>query len=118
MLKKRIDSFKFAFKGIAELLKSHTNFKIHIALALLAIAAGFYLEISNSEWLIIILCILIVFMAEGFNTAIEFVVDLASPEKHPLAAKAKDVAAASVLIAAIGSAIIGMMIFIPKLGLI
>lgn len=114
MLKKRRDSFKFAFCGILDLVSAHTNFKIHIGFAFLACAAGFFLNINTTEWLFIVLMITMVLVAEGLNTAIEYTVDLASPNQHPLAGKAKDVAAGAVLICAIGAIIVGLIIFLPK----
>ena len=76
---------------------------------------GFFLKISYVEWLICLVLIGLVLMAEFFNTAIEYVVDLASPKIHPLAKAAKDTASAGVLMMAIISAIVGLVIFVPKL---
>ena len=79
----------------------------------LVVGAGAMFRISPTEWALIVLAILCVWVAEALNTAIELLVDLVSPEPHPLAGKAKDVAAGAVLVAAIGSAIIGGFVFGP-----
>lgn len=112
--KKLINSFKYAFSGILSAYKSERNMKIHISIAILVIFFGIFLQISTYEWIACILCFAMVIGAEMFNTAIETVVDIAMPKKDERAKKAKDVAAGGVLIFAIGSAIIGSIIFIPK----
>ena len=88
--------------------------KIHLAISVLVIICGIFFAISLTEWICCILCIGLVVGAEMMNTAIENVVDLASPGQHPLAGKAKDIAAGAVLICAIISVIVGLLIFIPK----
>ena len=115
MLKKRLESFKYAFKGIATLFKSEINARIHLIFTILVIPMGFYFQVAHWEWCILILCIVLVLSAEAVNTAIEKLTDLVSPNYHPLAGQAKDVAAAAVLFLAIGAAIIGLLIFIPKI---
>ena len=114
-IKKRIQSFSFALKGVATLFKTQANARIHLVAILLVTVAGFLLKVTTSEWCFIVIVFAMVLAAEAFNTAIEFVVDLTSPDYHPLAGKAKDVAAAAVLITAIGAAIVGIIIFLPKL---
>lgn len=106
-------SFKFAWKGIILLLQNEQNAWIHFLASLLVILLGFYFSISTTEWIACIICIAMVFTAEGFNTAVENLVDLVSPDQHPLAGKVKDLAAGAVLIAAIGAAIVGCIIFLP-----
>ena len=113
--KRLIDSFRYAFCGICEAYKGEQNLKIHTVIAVLVVIAGFVLKISYVEWLICFVLIGLVLMAEFFNTAIEYVVDLASPEIHPLAKLAKDTASAGVLMMAIISAIIGLIIFVPEI---
>jgi len=113
--KKLINSFKYAFTGMWSAYKSERNMKIHIAVAILVILFGVFLQISTYEWLACIVCFAMVIGAEMFNTAIETVVDIAMPKKDERAKKAKDVAAGGVLVFAIGSAIIGSIIFIPKI---
>lgn len=113
-MKKRVLSFRYAFRGIREVFGNETNMKIHIVVAILVIICGFLFSISLTEWMFCLLCFGLVTGAEMFNTAIEKVVDLVSPEYHPLAGKAKDVAAGAVLICAIFAAIVGLLIFVPK----
>ncbi len=114
--KKRLrNSFKYAGLGILEAFIAEQNLKIHTFMAILVIFAGFIFKISYVEWLVCLVLIALVLMAEFFNTAIEYVVDLASPDIHPLAKASKDTASAGVLMMAIISAIIGLIIFIPKL---
>ncbi|MDR3651858.1 MAG: diacylglycerol kinase family protein [Paludibacter sp.] len=113
-MKKRIQSFIYAGRGIKTVFGSETNMKIHLVVVFLVVVAGFVLRINVPEWIMCLLCIGLVIGAEMINTAIENVVDLASPEQHPLAGKAKDIAAGAVLICAIISVIIGLLIFLPK----
>lgn len=113
--KKLINSFKYAFTGMWSAYKSERNMKIHIAVAILVILFGVFLQISTYEWIACTVCFAMVIGAEMFNTAIETVVDIAMPKKDERAKKAKDVAAGGVLVFAIGSAIIGSIIFIPKI---
>ncbi len=113
-IKERIASFGYAFEGVFEVIQSQANFKIHFLAAFLAIFAGFYFSISTTEWCLIIGCIAAVLSAETFNTAIEHLTNLVSPDYHILAKKTKDAAAGAVLLMAIGAAIIGGLIFLPK----
>lgn len=114
--KKRLaNSFKYAFEGICQAYVGEQNLKIHTVIAVLVIIFGFILKISYTEWLVCLILIGLVLMAEFFNTSIEYLVDLASPEIHPLAKATKDTASAGVLMMAIISAIIGLIIFVPKL---
>ena len=112
--KRLVDSFRYAFFGIVEAYKGEQNLKIHTVIAVLVVIFGFVFKISYVEWLVCLVLIGLVLMAEFFNTAIEYVVDLASPEIHPLAKLAKDTASAGVLMMAIISAIIGLIIFVPE----
>jgi diacylglycerol kinase len=113
-MKKRIRSFVYAGRGIRLVFSSEANMKIHIVVATLVVICGFIFNINTTEWIACLLCIGLVFGAEMINTAIENVVDLASPDYHELAGKAKDIAAGAVLICAIVSVIIGILIFLPK----
>jgi len=115
ILKKRIDSFRFAFKGLADLFISQPNARIHGIVAVIALILGGILGLSKIEWCLIILSIFAVLSAEAFNTALEYLTDLVSPEYHILAGKTKDVAAAGVLLTAIGAFIIGVVIYAPKI---
>lgn len=112
-IRKRLKSFTYAWKGINNFVHREHNAWIHLTAALLAVVAGFLFEIEKGEWIAIIGCIGIVLTAEAFNTAIERLVNLVSPEWHPIAGEVKDIAAGAVLICAIAAAIIGLIIFIP-----
>ena len=114
-LLKRADSFRFALKGLSDLLRSQPNARIHLAIAVLVSLAGFFFRISRMEWIAVVICIVLVFALEAVNTALEYLTDLTSPEYNPLAGKAKDVAAAAVLLVAFGALIVGLIIFLPKL---
>lgn len=111
----RIRSMKCACKGVWVMIASQRNAWIHAAATITVVAAGFYFYLTKAEWCWIILAIVSVWTAEALNTAFEFLTDVASPEFHPLAEKAKDVAAGAVLITAIGSILIGVVIFGPYL---
>ncbi len=115
MLKKRIESFKYAFAGIGHFVKSEPNVIIHLFAGVIATGMGFYFGISKMEWCLVVFAIGSVLTAEAFNTAIEYLTDLVSPDYHVLAGKTKDVAAGAVLISAIAAAIIGVIIFLPKI---
>ncbi len=95
------------------MLASQHNAWIHALATACVSLAGFYFGFTKSEWCWIVLAIVAVWTAEALNTAFEFLTDVASPEFHPLAGKAKDVAAGAVLISAIGSVIIGVIIIGP-----
>jgi diacylglycerol kinase (ATP) len=112
-LRGRMASFGYAFAGLAEMIKTQHNAWIHLAATLLVVAAGFLARLSGSEWIGVILAMVLVWSAEAVNTAFEFLCDVASPEFHPLVEKAKNIAAAAVLICAMGAALIGLVIFIP-----
>ncbi|MBX2926213.1 MAG: diacylglycerol kinase family protein [Saprospiraceae bacterium] len=113
MIRKRIQTFRYAFNGLADVFRTQANMRIHAAAAAAAICLGLFFKITAVEWCMVALAIGMVLLAEVFNTAIEYLTDLASPDMHPLAGKAKDAAAAAVLIAAAVSAVIGCIIFLP-----
>src|SRR4051812_24293283 len=110
-----LKSFYFAFAGVAHLLKTQRNARIHMIIAAAACGLAAWLRISRAEWSVLILTIAFVLILEGLNTTVEAAVDLASPEIHPLAKIAKDVAAGMVLVAAIASAAGGGLILGPPL---
>jgi diacylglycerol kinase (ATP) len=111
----RLESFRYAFRGLNTLLVSQHNAWIHAAATACACVLGFALGISRLEWCAVVLAIAAVWVAEGLNTALELLCDAAAPEFHPLVGKAKDVAAGAVLIAACGSLVIGLLVFGPPL---
>jgi len=112
-LKKLLNSFRYALEGIIYAFQEQ-NMRVHFISACIVIIAGIITHISLVEWIIVIIVISLVFAAEMANTAIERVVDLVSPDFHPLAKRAKDVAAGLVLVIACMSVIIGLLIFLPK----
>ena len=112
-VKSRKNSFIAAFQGLGFIFKTQKNAWIHLTATILAIAVSAFLQITLTEWIAILLVIGLVWMAEFLNTAFEVIVDLVSPEIHPLAKIGKDVGAASVLIAAILSVIIGLLVLGP-----
>lgn len=115
LVKRRFKAFAFAFQGVNYLLQTQPNVWIHAFASICAIGLSLYLNLNRIEWSLILIAIVMVWMAEAFNTAIEAVVNLTSPEIHPLAKMAKDCAAAGVLFAAIGAAAIGFLVFLPLL---
>ncbi len=111
----RIRSFGHAFAGLWHLIRNEHNAWIHLTALVVVVVAGFIVKLNSQEWALISFAIGLVFVAEILNTAIERMVDLASPGKHKLAKQAKDLAAAAVLFAAITAVIIGILIFGGKL---
>jgi diacylglycerol kinase len=114
-IKKRAQSFKYAFNGLRILLYEESNAWLHLCIAICVLAAGFVFKISIEEWIILFFCIGFVFALELLNTAIENIADFVSKEYHDSIKKAKDLAAGAVLIGAIAAAIIGLIIFVPKI---
>lgn len=113
--KARAKSFVYAWDGIKALLRTEHNTYIHLASAALVVVLGLALNISRIEFLILIVVISMVIVAEVFNTAIEKTMDFISLEKHPQIKLVKDLASAAVLLAAIAAVVVGGIIFIPKL---
>ena len=114
-MKKIRNSFKYAIEGLWTSFKTERNMKIHIFIMILVIIAGIILKINKSEWIICIILFAIVIGSELFNTSIETIVDMVMPEKNEKAKIAKDVSAGAVLVVAIGAAIIGLVIFVPRI---
>jgi diacylglycerol kinase (ATP) len=111
----RLRSVRHAVRGIGLMLRTQHNAWLHAVATVAVLIAGLVLGVSAADWCWLVLAIMAVWTAEAMNTALEFLVDLASPTFHPLAGKAKDVAAGSVLISAIGSVAIGVLVFGPHL---
>jgi len=107
--------FGFAFAGLAYCFRTQRNFRIHIAISLIVTLAGIILGLSWVEWAIVAILIVVVLAAEMVNTMVEALVDLVTEQYHPLAKVAKDIAAGVVLLSAIGSAVVGLLIFLPKI---
>lgn len=110
----RLKSVGYAFKGVYLLLKTEASIKIQFIIALIMIFAGFYYNISATEWMIQILAIGLVISIEALNTAIEEITDFIHPEQNRKIGLIKDIAAGSVLIASVSVIIIGFIIFFPK----
>jgi len=109
----RLNSFKHAFAGWWHVLKTQPNAKIHAVISVAVLVVGLWVELNRYEWALITIMAVIVWMGEFINTALEAIVDLASPQIHPLAKIGKDVGAAAVLIAAIAAVIVGLLILGP-----
>ena len=110
-----VRSFYFAFIGLGYLFRTQRNARIELAIGVVACALGAWLRISRAEWAVIVFTIALVLILEGLNTAVEAAIDLASPNYHPLAKAAKDLAAGMVLIAAIASIAVGLLVLGPPL---
>jgi diacylglycerol kinase (ATP) len=106
----RLRSFGYAFRGWWYVLRSQRNVWLHVVISVVVIAVSAWVGLKPLEWAVIVLTMAIVFAAEFLNTAIEAVVDLASPHKHPLAKVGKDVGAGAVLIAALAAVVVGILI--------
>ena len=111
----RLKSVGWAFKGALILLRTEASIKIQFAIAILVTLAGFYFEISTTEWLFQVAMIGLVMSIEGLNTAIEDIADFVHPDHHASIGRIKDVAAGAVFIAAISAVIVAAIIYYPKL---
>jgi len=113
--KSRARAFRYAFAGWWFVIRTQRNAWIHAVVSLAVVSVSFWLQLSPLEWAVIVVAIAMVWTAEFLNTALEAVVDLASPQQHYLAKVGKDVGAAAVLIAAISAAMIGLLVLGPPL---
>jgi diacylglycerol kinase len=114
-MKKFFKGFIYAFKGMNYAFATQINFKFHSFSGVVILALGFFFELNLMEWLWISAAIILVIVAELFNTALEVLVDLVSPGYHPKAGVVKDLSSAAVLLIAVLSAIIGVCVFLPKI---
>ena len=110
-----IESFGYAFSGIAQAFREGRNFKVQLAFACAAIVLGFVFSVDPVEWAAIFICIGVVLGGECVNTSIEAIVDLVSPGYHELAKRAKDCAAGAVLLCSIASVFVAAFIFLPRI---
>ncbi|MDF1861158.1 MAG: diacylglycerol kinase family protein [Verrucomicrobiales bacterium] len=110
-----LQSFADAGRGIISVFRTERNFRIHLILLLVAIVLGFWLSLSAVEWIALLLCSAGVLIGEVFNTALEYLADAVHPEMDPGIGRAKDASAGAVLIAALAAAIVGAILFLPKL---
>jgi diacylglycerol kinase len=111
----RLRSFRYAFGGLFHALRTQRNAWIHAAIAAAVLIVGIWVGLPLRDWAVIVLTVALVFTAEFINTSIEAVVDLASPDKHPLAKIGKDVGAAAVLVSALAAILVGLLILGPPL---
>jgi diacylglycerol kinase len=109
-----VRSFGYAIEGLVYLVRTQRNFRIHLLVALVAVATGAATSLNGVEWSVLVLTIAVVIMTEALNTGVELAVSLASPELRPEAKAAKDVAAAAVLLAATASVAVGIALFGPR----
>ncbi len=114
-LLQRLQSFRHAGRGLVRLVAQEHNARIHLAMSLLATALGGWLGLRPEDWRWLIAAVAAVWMAEAFNTALERLCDRVSPEWHPLVRDAKDMAAAAVLLASVGAALVGVLTLVPYL---
>lgn len=113
--RKFIDSFRYAFIGVATVFKEERNMRFHVLSTVMVIILSFLLSLSVQEWLWMLLASFLVLVMEIWNTVIENTIDLITPDYHPLAKKAKDMAAAAVLFTSVFAVIVGALIFLPKI---
>lgn len=113
-----IRSFGYAIEGFRTAVATERNIKVQILVGVLAIVAGVVLRIDALSWVLVLLCIGLVLFAELVNTSIEAIVDLATQDLHPLAKRAKDIAAASVFTLSITAAVVGIIVFARALGML
>ncbi|MDZ7593562.1 MAG: diacylglycerol kinase family protein [Thiobacillus sp.] len=111
----RLKSLTHALRGLDHIVRTQPNARLHLLGAALVCAAGVYFGLSRAEWLWISVVIVLVWSTEAFNTALEQLADALHPALHPGIGRAKDVAAAAVLIAALGAVVIGLLVFVPHL---
>ena len=109
------EKFLNAFRGLYVISRTTRHLFIHIVTALVVIVLGFYLGVSDLEWVALVFAIGFVLVVESLNTAIEIDIDLTSPEYHPFARDTKDVAAAAVLLSVFLAIVVGLIIFLPKI---
>ncbi|MEW4370630.1 diacylglycerol kinase family protein [Paenibacillus kandeliae] len=105
------DVFYTAYEGVVATFRTERNFRIHVLATLVIVAAGWFFDVSEVDWILLILAIALVLGTELMNTAVEATVNLFSPDLHPLAKKAKDAAAGAVLISSLAAAVIGLIVF-------
>ena len=113
-LKNRLKSVGYAFNGALYLIKTEAAIKVQVVCAILITVAGFYFNISNTEWAVQVICIGMVLGLEGLNTAIEYLSDFIHPDLHSSIGRIKDISAGAVFIAASAAFIVSLIIYIPK----
>jgi len=111
-----IISFKYAFEGLFYVLRTQKHMRFHFMAAILALIVGMWAGLSKLEVLFLFFTISLVLVAEMLNTCLEAMIDMVTDEFHPLAKITKDVAAGGVMIASINAIVVGVMLFLPKVG--
>lgn len=114
-MRRRLQSFVDAGRGVWQVFRTQANARIHAGAVVAVVALGLWLRIDGGEWALLVLSMTGVLAAEAINTAVEYLVDLVSPEHRQLAGWAKDAAAGAVLLAAIGAAVVGGLVLGPRL---
>lgn len=114
-MKRELKSFGYAWKGFGYAIATQRHMRFHLFAACCAVAFSWWLDLALWEWCWIVACVGVIWCAELFNTAIELLVDLVSPEQHPIAGRVKDVAAAAVLVLSVAVAIIALIIWLPHI---
>lgn len=114
-LVRRLRSIAHALRGLGHLVRTQGNARVHLAATVAVCIAGLVFGIDRTEWLWLVVAISLVWSAEAFNTALELLADAVHPVRHPGIGRAKDAAAAAVLVAAAGAAVIGLLVFLPHL---
>ncbi|WP_303309693.1 diacylglycerol kinase family protein [Hymenobacter sp. BT730] len=114
-VRQRAASFGHAFRGVRMALATELHLQFHAGATVAVVALGFYFHLARWEWALVALAVGAVWSAELLNTAVEAIVDLVSPQYHPLAGRAKDIAAGAVLVVALGALVVGGLIFGPRL---
>ena len=109
----RIKSFSYAINGLIDIVRHQHNARVHLLATVVVVGLGLFLQVQAIEWCFLVIAMVLVWITELLNTALEYLCDLVSPEHHPLVKKSKDVAAGAVLVSATGAAIIGLIIFLP-----
>lgn len=110
-----IKSFKYALQGLLAAVRSEANLRFHIAAAVIVVAAGLWLQLEITEWCIVVICIGCVAGFELLNTSLEQLCNHVTAQEHPSIKKIKDISAAAVLLVSLASAVVGLLIFLPKL---
>lgn len=113
-LRRRAASFGHAFRGVAAALRSEIHLQFHAVATVIAVGLGLFWQLTPTEWGLVALAVGLVWGLELMNTAVEAVVNLVSPEYHPLAGRAKDVAAGAVLVGAVAALVVGLLVFGPR----